>query len=214
MVNLSGTKKKAVVAGHICLDITPVFPRNGKSALSEVMIPGSLITVGNASISTGGAVANTGLCMKLLGADVALMGKVGDDALGGIVLGLLDKHGLSRGMIIDPSGHTSYSVVIALPGTDRIFLHHSGANDSFYAEDIKEDLLEEASLFHFGYPPLMRSLYENEGEELLKIFKKVKQYSCASSLDMCGVDPASDAAKADWEGILKKTLPYVDFFLP
>jgi sugar/nucleoside kinase (ribokinase family) len=31
---------------------------------------------------------------------------------------------------------------------------------------------------------------------------------------MCGVDPASDAAKADWEGILKKTLPYVDFFLP
>ena len=66
-------QKKVIVAGHICLDITPAFPETGKKLISEVLLPGKLIETRGVSVSTGGAVANTGLAMKFFGADVKLM---------------------------------------------------------------------------------------------------------------------------------------------
>lgn len=114
-------------------------------------------------------------------------------------------------LIVGDGESTSYSVILAIPGTDRIFLHHNGANNTFAAEDITEEMLCDKTLFHFGYPPLMKRMYENQGEELLKLFKKVKQAGVATSLDLASVDPASEAAKTDWEALLKKLLPLVDF---
>lgn len=113
-----------------------------------------------------------------------------------------------------PDSSTSYSIVLAIPGIDRIFLHNPGANDTFGMEDVDWETVAGAWLFHFGYPPLMKKMYENDGEELAALFRRVKELGTATSLDLASVDPASDAGKADWDAILKKTLPYVDFFLP
>ena len=71
--------KKIIAAGHICLDITPVFTSEKVENISDILVPGKLIQMGQADVHTGGAVANTGLAMKILGADVTLMGKVGAD---------------------------------------------------------------------------------------------------------------------------------------
>ena len=67
-------ERKAVVAGHICLDITPVFPekrgdnlKTGEERQEKVenlLKPGNLVNVGTAQVNTGGVVANTGLAMK------------------------------------------------------------------------------------------------------------------------------------------------------
>ena len=35
--------KKVIVEGHICLDITPVFPDKKVSGVSEMLAPGKLI---------------------------------------------------------------------------------------------------------------------------------------------------------------------------
>ena len=78
-------KKKVIAAGHICIDITPVFPGKKVNQLSDILSPGKLLNVGEADVHTGGAVANTGLGMKILGADVSLMGKVGADEFGEMV---------------------------------------------------------------------------------------------------------------------------------
>ena len=129
-------KKKVIVAGHICLDITPVFPDGKVKSVEQVLSPGKLIQMGNADVHTGGAVANTGLAMKLLGADVSLMGKVGEDAFGDMILNILDGYDAKEGMIRDKESTTSYSVVLAIPGIDRIFLHHPGANHTFAVSDI------------------------------------------------------------------------------
>jgi sugar/nucleoside kinase (ribokinase family) len=206
--------KKAIAAGHICVDTTPVFPKDSSSNIHELLKPGKLIHVGEADVHTGGAVANTGLAMKFLGADVSLMGKIGDDAFGRMVLNILKDHHAENHMIVSPGLSTSYSVVIAVPGVDRIFLHNPGANDNFCSDDIPQDALEEAALFHFGYPPIMRSMFVNDGEELLKIMKRAKEAGTATSLDMAAIDPDSDAGHADWEKILARVLPYVDFFVP
>lgn len=206
--------KKVIAAGHICLDITPVFPQKEVNAVSDILRPGKLLHMEAADVHTGGSVANTGLGMKILGADVSLMGKVGTDAFGDMICSILSRYDAADGMICSDRESTSYSVVLAMPGIDRIFLHHPGANNTFCADDIPPGALKEASLFHFGYPPIMRTMYENEGDGLLAVFQKVKAAGLATSLDMAAVDAASEAGKADWDRILKKVIPYVDFFAP
>ena len=207
-------RKKVIAAGHICLDITPVFPEKKVNQLDDILSPGKLIQMGEADVHTGGAVANTGLGMKILGADVTLMGKIGNDPFGDMVLNILKQYDAESGMIVSDTESTSYSVILAVPGIDRIFLHNPGANHTFYASDIPKEALEETALFHFGYPPLMRSMYEADGEELVKLMKRAKEAGAATSLDMAAVDPDSEAGRADWEKILERVIPYVDFFVP
>lgn len=167
-----------------------------------------------ADVHTGGSVANTGLAMKILGADVTLMGKIGNDAFGEMILNILKQYNADSGMLISDKLSTSYTVVIAVPGIDRIFLHNPGANNAFMTSDIPEETLKDVSLFHFGYPPLMKSMYENDGAELVKLMKRMKSANIATSLDMASVDAASEAGQADWEKILSQVLPHVDFFVP
>jgi sugar/nucleoside kinase (ribokinase family) len=202
---------QVVVAGHICLDIIPDF-FNGE----DLPKPGELIHVGPAMVSTGGPVSNVGLALNYLGIDTQLMGKVGDDAFGKIVLGLVESRNpkLSDGIIVADGETTSYSVVLSLPDKDRSFLHCPGANDTFYSDDLKLEDISQTRLFHFGYPPLMARMYENDGRDLENVFCKVKSAGVTTSLDMVMVKPHSAAGQADWHKILERTLPYVDFFLP
>lgn len=206
--------KKAVVAGHICVDITPAIPGEKVSNLNEVVIPGKIIPAGDISISTGGAVASTGLAMKIFGTDVTLMGKVGKDNFADIIISLLRKYGYEGELLVSDKISTSYSIILAVPGIDRIIFHNAGANDAFYLKDMDLDKIWEADLFHFGYPPIMRSMYENDGAELVRIFKTVSGMGVLTSLDLAMVQEQSDAGRADWNKILSEVLPYTDFFVP
>ena len=183
----------AVVAGHVCLDISPAFPPLRPDApLSELLRPGSLTQVGGATISTGGSVSNTGLSLLQLGMRVELMGKIGDDLFARGILDLLAPRGLDKSMVRVPGEQTSYTIVLAPPGFDRAFLHCPGANDTFGADDIQYPVVARARLFHLGYPPLMRRLYRNGGIELADLFRRVKALGAVTtSLDMSLPDPAS-----------------------
>lgn len=208
--------KKAIVAGHICIDITPVFPEGTRkvSEVGELLKPGKLIHVGTPDVHTGGAVANTGLGMKKMGADVRLVGKIGADPFGAIVQRILNQYDAGQDLIVVDGETTSYSIVVAVPGIDRIFLHCPGANDTFDGSEITEEMLEGVSLFHFGYPPIMKEMYADGGKHLAALFRRMKEKGIATSLDLAAVDPSSEAGQADWAEILRKVLPYVDFFVP
>ena len=206
--------KKAVVAGHICVDITPAIPGEKVSNLNEIVIPGKIIPAGDISISTGGAVASTGLAMKIFGTDVTLMGKVGEDDFAEIIMKILRQYGYEGELLVSKEISTSYSIILAIPGIDRIIFHNAGANDAFYLKDMDLDKIWEADLFHFGYPPIMRSMYENDGAELVKMFKMVSGMGALTSLDLAMVQEQSDAGRADWNKILQEVLPYTDFFVP
>jgi len=205
-----------IVAGHICLDIYPDLGGIEREAFEKTFLPGRLISAGPVSMYTGGSVSNTGLALHCLGISTRLAGKVGNDLFGQAILGIVQSYHreLIEGMIIDPCTNTSYSVIINYPGADRIFLHCSGANDAFGAADIQYQALQKARLFHFGYPPLMRCIYQNGGRQMLEIFQQAKEAGVTTSLDMAFPDPASPAGHIDWRCILEKTLPWVDIFLP
>jgi len=203
-----------VVAGHICLDVIPEFPEGLGSELGEILAPGKLINVGRAAFSTGGPVSNTGLALQRLGLKVALMGKVGDDFFGKAILDRLKDYGAEKGMSVVHGEATSYTIAVAPPGIDRVFLHHPGTNDTFGPEDVNLDIVRKAKLFHLGYPPLMKRMYENDGQELVEIFRKVKETGVTTSLDMSLPDPSSPSGKVNWNAILRGVLPHVDIFLP
>ncbi|MBB6670496.1 carbohydrate kinase family protein [Cohnella nanjingensis] len=184
--------------------------------IEATLVPGKLALVGPAHIGTGGAVSNTGLALHRLGVRVSLMGKVGDDLFGGAVLDTLRSYdeALAEGMIRSPGEHTSYTVVVSPPETDRIFLHCTGANDTFAADDLAFEAIDRAKLFHFGYPPLMRRMYANAGAELEELLARVKASGATVSVDLARPDPDSEAGRADWPTILRRALPGVDLFLP
>ncbi|MGI6058945.1 MAG: carbohydrate kinase family protein [Blautia sp.] len=207
--------KKVIVAGHACLDITPLFPHNQQAAkLGNILSPGKLIQMEGVDIHAGGAVSNTGMAMKMLGADVCLMAKTGSDEFGKIISNIYAAQGADSGIIVQEGQNTSYSVVLALPGIDRIFLHDPGCNHTFSFEDLPKEKLLGTDLFHFGYPPLMKKMYEDTGSELVRMMKYMKAQGTATSLDLAFVDGESDAGAADWKEILSRVLPYVDFFVP
>lgn len=206
----------AVVAGHLCLDVIPSFNQSRPAGQKAALLPGGLVLVGPATFATGGPVSNTGLSLLKLGITTRLMGKVGGDMFGQTIQQIIAAYGpeAAAGMIVDPDAHSSYTFIISAPGVNRTFFHYPGPNDTFSADDIHYDLLPHARLFHFGYPPIMKLMYDNDGEQLERIFRQAKASGITTSLDTAQPDPTTPAGQADWNAIFARTLPHVDIFLP
>lgn len=198
--------------GHVCLDITPTFPRE-KRALTDVFRAGKLISVGEATVSLGGSVSNSGAAAAQLGLKTLVSTRVGNDDFGNTIRGLFNKYDLTQKIVGSDEGSTSYSVVLSVPGNDRIFLHNTGTNDLFTPADVDYEAAKDSRIFHFGYPPLMKNMYEHP-EQFEEIVSKVHNAGTALSLDMALPDPTAPAGQKDWVKILSQAMPYVDIFVP
>jgi len=207
-------KLRAMVSGHICVDLTPVIPYSVKKPIHEVLVPGTLVWVSGLNLALGGAVWNVGMALTKLGIPTSLNGLVGEDEFGTIIRNLLDTSGADCGLTVRPGTMTSFSIVLSVAGSDRIFLHAPGANNEFTSTDVRYELLADLDLFHFGYPPVMRNLFLDNGSELVRLFQKVKATGVTTSLDMAMPDPLAESGKVDWELLLKRVLPYVDIYAP
>ena len=204
-----------VAAGHLCLDLFPRFETAiATGRIADVLRPGTLVNMGGMALGTGGAASNVGIAMKIFGCRVAFMAKLGDDPLGRVTRELLEAHGSAEGLALSAGTDSSYSVILAPPNIDRLFLHCPGANDRFTAADLNPAVLARSRLFHFGYPSLMRSMFADGGEELARILGQARGAGLTVSLDTALPDPTSPAGKADWRGIYRRSLPQVGFFLP
>ncbi|MGA2379114.1 MAG: carbohydrate kinase family protein [Spirochaetia bacterium] len=203
-----------VVCGHLCLDIIPGFP--ALEGAHDWFRPGRLSLVGAPVISTGGAVSNVGLSLHRLGLPVRLVAKIGNDPLGRLIVERVRAMGenLARGLTRAEGEVTSYSVVLNPPGIDRIFLHCPGANDTFTDADVSDEVIEGASIFHFGYPPLMKQIWSDGGLRLERLLARAKAQGALTSLDMSLPDPSSPSGMIDWAALLSRVLPRVDVFVP
>ena len=205
--------KKIVCAGNLCLDITPVFNNDRVDDPSRLFLPGKLIKVGEAEMHAGGAIANTGLGMSYFGSDVTLMGKIGNDQFGTLIMNIIDQFPVKKKIEVSDKCATSYTIVLAPPGIDRIFIHCPSANDQFGFSDIDFEEIKNADLFHFGYPTIMKQMYEKP-EELVKMYKEAKKLGTKTSLDLAAIIENSEAADTDWVDVFRKLMPYVDYFVP
>jgi sugar/nucleoside kinase (ribokinase family) len=211
----SSTPLDVVVAGHICVDITPELDPS-HAEVSGMVSPGRLTHVGPARLSLGGAVANTGLALHRLGAKTALRSLVGSDWLGDVLLATLQRQDplLAEHMHIAEGQASSYTIVINPPQVDRAFLHCPGANDLFVAENLDLELIRRARWLHFGYPPLMRGVFADGGLALAAQFDRIQQAGVLISLDMAMPDANAVSGQVNWRDWLATVLPNVDLFAP
>ncbi len=205
-----------VAAGHTCLDLIPAFTIEGKvDKMTDVLVPGKMINMGECVVVGGGPVTNAGVSIRRLGVKTELIGKIGDDDFGKEILNWYEENeGHFQGIKTVKGESTSYTIAICIPGIDRFYLHHCGANDTFGYKDMNFDLVKHSKLMLFGYPPWMSKLYENTGKELTKILKKTKELGTTTALDLSLPDVNSRAGQVNWKEILKDWIPLTDIMVP
>jgi fructokinase len=101
----------------------------------------------------GGAPANFLAALTKFGAKTALMGKVGTDTFGKLLLSTLQKAGIdTRGMIETDDVFTTLAFVTFDAQGDRefAFSRKPGADTCIRFEELDLSLIDEAKVFHFG----------------------------------------------------------------
>lgn len=208
-------KYDVVIAGYTCVDLIPEFKKNDSViSLSNIFVPGKLIEIDGISFVIGGVVANTGLALKKFNKKVFLNGLVGDDAMGKIAIEWLSKYNISEGILTTKMADTATSIVLAPPGVDRIFLESPGCNQIFDTSFINYEVISQSKIFHFGYPPLLRQFFLNDGSQLSEMFTRVKKMGVLTSLDFSMPDPEGESGRINWPHIMKRILPLTDIFVP
>ena len=101
----------------------------------------------------GGAPANFLAALTSFGAKTALIGKVGTDTFGKLLLGTLEKAGIeTKGMVTTDDVFTTLAFVTFDASGDRefAFSRKPGADTTLSFEEIDLSLIDEAKVFHFG----------------------------------------------------------------
>ncbi len=128
------------------------------TALGEVLIDFTQYGVSDQGNKTfeanpGGAPANVLAMLRKLDKKVAFLGKVGNDQFGHMLKKTLEDAGIDvTGLKMDKKIPTTLALVHTLPGGDRDFSFYRkpGADIMLSVEDLEEDLIKKARIFHFG----------------------------------------------------------------
>lgn len=195
------------VAGHLCLDLTPVL------AGSERIEPGQLFEVGPLSFRLGGSVGNTGSDLVALGVPVEVVATIGDDDLGALLRRMVDaRDGMTPRLRTVQGSATSYSLVFETPQSDRTFWHHVGSNAHFDGRELEPS--DDLALVHLGYVNLLPALLADDASSMQTLLARLRAAGVTTSVDLAVVDPSSRAGAMDWESILRRVMPSVDIITP
>ncbi len=127
-----------VALGDFMLDVVV-------KAASSLQPGGHCLT--QAHVSPGGSAANFAVWARRLGADVGLIGRVGDDLIGRALLRDLEQEGVVSGVRV---GEETTGLTLALVGKDgsQTMLGARGATAALSAADLDWPLLDQAELLH------------------------------------------------------------------
>lgn len=183
-----------LVADHIC-DPIERLPREGE-----------LIATGGMEMSLGGCAANVAACLKKQGISSKIIGKVGEDLFGNMVLGMLESLKIQTSFISrDQNLATSQTMIVNVKGEDRRFIHCVGANASFQDLDFTWEKVSNCKVLYLGGYLLMNQLTP---EHVARVFSQAKAKGIITILDVVTPGPG------DYLPSLLPIFPHLDFFLP
>ena len=105
------------------------------------------------SANPGGAPGNFLAALNKYGCSTAMIGKVGEDMFGRLLLGTLREAGIeTRGIVVDPDQFTTMAFVSldASGNRDFSFARKPGADTCLRADELDEALITDSRVFHFG----------------------------------------------------------------
>jgi ribokinase len=174
-----------LVFGSINLDISIRVPR--LPTLGETVIGGAAV------LAPGGKGANQAHAARLFGAEVALVGAVGDDAFASLALRLLADAGVDlAGVRVLPECTTGLATIAVPDGGDNSIIVAPGANERVRADWVDDAALQAARL-------LLLQM-EVPVEESLRLARRAERLGCAVMLNLAPADSheALDLSLVDW----------------
>jgi sugar/nucleoside kinase (ribokinase family) len=194
----SGARPDVCVVGELNPDLILYgIPRDPKPD-HEYLVDGFRLTLGSSSAIFAHNLA-------ALGTSVAMVSKVGADALGEMCLGWLRSAAVDTSHIVRSEKNiaTGLSVILAHPG-HRFILTYPGTIFDLAYEDLNLDFVFSARHLHVASFYLNRALRPRMAE----LFREAKRRGLSTSLD------TNDDPEGKWAGDLLDVLPHVDVFFP
>lgn len=123
----------------------------------------------------GGAVCNVLSMLERLGKKTAYIGKVGDDGFGHQLERAIAEQGIALdGLVFDKEVHTTLAIVTKTADGDRDFSFYRkpGADVNLKPEEVNEELIKEAKVFHFGTLSLTDEPAKSATQKALQVAKE------------------------------------------
>lgn len=185
--------------GILCVDALgkPVdgLPEKGKLKLVESI-----------TLQIGGCAANVSISLAKIGLQASIIGRIGNDMLGKILLDTLKAEKVEvKGLKVDASVSTSASLVMISNDSERSIVHAMGANRYFCFEDIDLDIIRNSRILLVAGTFLMPGFDGSGTEKLLKF--------ASENNVLCCMDTAWDSTD-EWIKKIEGCLSYLDWFMP
>jgi sugar/nucleoside kinase (ribokinase family) len=154
-------------------------------------------------ITAAGSAGGAAITLAKLGATVRSAGAIGSDAVGDMLLALLERDGIDTSLLARRGDvQTSASVLPIRPTGERPAFHVVGANGTYGPDDAPWDDIAAATHLHLGGPEFMG------GEAAARILAHARENDTVTSADVLA---PGDPGLLDWIG---DALPQLDYFLP
>lgn len=131
----------------------------------------------------GGAPCNVLAMLAKLGKKTAFIGKVGDDFLGKHLRDVVAEVGINtEDLYLDEKIHTTLAFVHTYPDGDRDFSFYRdpGADIMLTADEVREESIARARIFHFGS---LSMTHEGVRKATVKALEAAKANGCLISFD-------------------------------
>jgi sugar/nucleoside kinase (ribokinase family) len=196
----ANVRPRVLSAGILVADL--VIP-----PLPELPEPGELTASEDFLLAPGGCAANVAISLAKLGVTSAVAGCVGEDFFGEFLQRELRAFGVDlRGLRQSTDRGTSKTVILAVAGEDRRFVHAFGANAEFSPGDIDRSLLAGCDIFYLGGFLVLPAM---SSPALAQLCAEAQEGGARTVLDVViprGADVSIES--------VREILPHVDFFVP
>ena len=174
--------------------VSEIPPGQGISLIDEIRI------------TAAGTSAGTSVDLAKLGCSVTAVGAVGNDEMGNILIGILNRYGVNTKHLARKDGvQTSGSILPIRPNGERPALHVMGSNAVFSFDDVPLEVVAKADFVHVGGFYLMPKF---DGPDTVKTLQFAKQSGAITTMDILGVQQENMAQK------ILPCMPYLDYFMP
>ena len=154
-------------------------------------------------ITAAGSAGGTAITAAKLGAEVRSAGAIGRDAVGDMLLMLLEREGIDTSLLVRREDlQTSASVLPIRANGDRPAFHVIGANGSYGPDDVPGDAIAEATHLHLGGPEFMG------GDAAASILSRAREGGVVTSADVLA---PGDPGLLEW---IAPALPELDYLFP
>ncbi len=174
--------------------------------VSEIPPGQNIALIDEIRITAAGTAAGTAVDMAKLGCKVIAVGAAGDDEMGNVLLGIMNRYGIDTSYMKRKKGvQTSGTMLPIRPNGERPALHVMGTNATFCFEDVPQEVVRNADFVHIGGFYLMPKF---DGEDTVKTLKLAREGKAITTMDILGIKQDNMAEK------ILPVMPYLDYFMP